>query len=299
MDLRQLRYFLAVAEEKHFGRAAQTLNIVQPALSMQIRALEEELGGALFLRTSRSVELTEAGKLLETEARRTLEQAEFARRSVERSLRGETGTVRIGFAGNAIFSGKLMRDLRLFRRHYPDVEMILQEVPAQQQVEAILAGQLDIGYTPDHSKTLTGGIQVQRIGDWKILVALSDEHPLAEHPQLTVEMLSGEPLILYDAHDSHEKLYLMLSQKLKHDLRIAHRSDSSLSVLAHAAAGLGLALVPEPLQQVNIPGLVYRSLNDSEMTANLLMISRDGETKGAVKAFLLLASQDASLMAKV
>lgn len=289
MDLRQLRYFLAVAEEKHFGRAAQRLNIVQPALSMQIRTLEEELGGALFLRTSRSVELTEAGKLFQTEARRTLEQAEFARHTVARSLRGETGTVRIGFAGNAIFSGKLMRDLRLFRKQYPDVEMILHEVPAQQQVEAILAGRQDIGYTPDHSKTLTAGIKVQRIGDWDILVALSDEHPLAAHPQFSVEMLAGQPLILYDAHDTHENLYLLLSQQLQNRLQIAHRSDSTLSVLAHAAAGLGLALVPAPLQQVNIPGLVYRRLNAPAFTANLLLISRDEETSGAVNAFLSLA----------
>lgn len=291
MDLRQLRYFLAVAEEKHFGRAAQRLNIVQPALSMQIRTLEEELGGALFLRTSRSVELTEAGKLFQTEARRTLEQAEFARHTVARSLRGETGTVRIGFAGNAIFSGKLMRDLRLFRKEYPDVEMILQEVPAQQQVEAILAGRQDIGYTPNHSKTMTAGIKVQRIGDWDILVALSDEHPLAAHPQFSVEMLAGQPLILYDAHDTHENLYLLLNQQLQNRLQIAHRSDSTLSVLAHAAAGLGLALVPAPLQQVNIPGLVYRRLNAPAFTANLLLISRDEETSGAVNAFLLLARQ--------
>lgn len=291
MDLRQLRYFLAVAEEKHFGRAAQRLNIVQPALSMQIRTLEEELGGALFLRTSRSVELTEAGKLFQTEARRTLEQAEFARHTVARSLRGETGTVRIGFAGNAIFSGKLMRDLRLFRKQYPDVEMILQEVPAQQQVEAILAGRQDIGYTPDHSKTMTAGIKVQRIGDWDILVALSDEHPLAAHAQFSVEMLAGQPLILYDAHDTHENLYLLLSQQLQNQLQIAHRSDSTLSVLAHAAAGLGLALVPAPLQQVNIPGLVYRRLNAPALTANLLLISRDEETSGAVNAFLSLARQ--------
>lgn len=290
MDLRQLRYFLAVAEEKHFGRAARSLNIVQPALSMQIRGLEEELGGALFRRTSRSVELTEAGEVFLTEARRTLEQAEFTRRSVERALRGETGTVRIGFAGNAIFSGKLLGDLRLFRKKYPDVEMIIQEVGPQQQVDAILSGQQDIGYTPDHSKTVTTGINVQRIGDWEMLVALLDEHPLSAHPRITLDMLAGEPLILYDAHDAHEHLYVMLSRQLKNNFRVAHRSASTLSVLALAAAGLGLALVPAPVQQVAIPGLVYRSLNAPELMANLLLISRKEETSGAVKAYLALVN---------
>lgn len=98
MDLRHLRYFLAVAEEGHFGRAAQRLHIVQPALSMQIKALEEELGGPLFVRTSRKVELTDAGRLLQVEAQRTLEQADHARLTVQRSIRGETGQVRVGFA---------------------------------------------------------------------------------------------------------------------------------------------------------------------------------------------------------
>ena len=112
MELRHLRYFLAVAEEGHFGRAAERLNIVQPALSMQIKALESELGGALFIRTSRRVELTEAGQLMLTEAKRTLMQAEYARQTVARSLRGETGRVRVGFAGNAIFSGKMTAYLR-------------------------------------------------------------------------------------------------------------------------------------------------------------------------------------------
>lgn len=114
MDLRHLRYFLAVAQEGHFARAAERLNIVPPALSMQIRALEEELGGPLFVRTSRKVELTEAGRILQIEAQRTLEQAAFARETVQRSIRGETGCVRVGFAGNAVFSGKLTNDLRAF-----------------------------------------------------------------------------------------------------------------------------------------------------------------------------------------
>lgn len=289
MELRHLRYFLAVAEEKHFGRAAERLHIVQPALSMQIRALEEELGGPLFVRTSRRVELTEAGSLLLVQARNTLAQAEHAKQTVQRSLRGELGSVRVGFAGNAVFSGKLMRDLRTFHRTYPEVELIVREMAPQLQADAILAGQLDIGYTPDHRKVHDPALVAERIGYWERRVAMSDDHPLAHEPQLTVAMLAAEPLIFYDALDVDEHLFDMLSQILGHPPNIAHRTGSTLSVLALAAAGLGLALVPEPLELVPIPGLVYRVLDEPELAANLMLISRTGETNGAACAFLALA----------
>lgn len=290
MDLRHLKYFLAVAEEGHFGRAAERLNIVQPALSMQIKALESELGGPLFIRTSRRVELTEAGLLLQSEAQRTLDQVEHTRLAVERSIRGETGRVRVGFAGNAIFGGKMIADLRQFHKVYPDAEIVIQEIAPQQQVKSILAGLLDIGYTPDNSTTCTPKIRVQQAGYWEFMVALPDDHPLAEHPHITVDMLSGEPLILYDAHDTHEHLYAMFSQILGNKFCVEHRSSSTLSVLAIAAAGLGLALIPAPLQQVNIPGLTYRSLDAPEMMANLVMISRVEEPGKAVTAYLALAN---------
>ena len=287
MDLRQLRYFMAVANEKHFGRAAQTLNIVQPALSMQIRALEEELGGALFERTSRRVELTEAGRVLREEAQKTLEQADYTRLATERALRGETGSLHIGFAGNAIFSGTLMRDLRHFHRQYPVVDIRLQEMAPQQQVEAIAAGLLDIGYTPDHSALRGADLSVQRVGAWSMLVALADDNPLIEHAEFTLGMLAGEPLVLYDAHDANEHLSVVLQQELGDRLLIAHRTGSSLNVLAMAAAGLGLALVPLPLAQMNVPGLVYRPLNAPALTANLMLISRKEETSAAVTAWLV------------
>lgn len=288
MELRHLRYFLAVAEEGHFGRAAERLNIVQPALSMQIKALETELGGPLFIRTSRRVELTEAGLLLLSEARRTLEQVEHTRLAVKRAMRGETGRVRVGFAGNAIFSGKMISDVRQFRRTSPDAEVIIQEIAPQQQVAAILTGHIDIGYTPDNSTTADPKIRVQQIGSWDMMIALCDDHPLAIHPQLTVEMLTGHPLILYDAHDVNENLTVMLAQQLGDGFRVAHRSNSTLSVLAFAAAGLGLALIPAPLQQVKIPGLIYRILNAQALTANLVMISRIQEPGNTVTAFLAM-----------
>ncbi|MGS6298709.1 LysR family transcriptional regulator [Enterobacter hormaechei] len=241
MELRHLRYFLAVAEEEHFGRAAERLNIVQPALSMQIKALETELGGSLFIRTSRRVELTEAGSLLLSEARLMLEQMEHTRLAVQRAIRGETGHI-------------------------------------------------DVGYTPDNSTTADPQIRVQKTGNWEMIIAMCDDHPLAIHPHLSVEMLAGHPLVLYDAHDANENLTVLLAQQLGDGFCVAHRSNSTLSVLAFAAAGLGLALVPAPLQQVQIPGLIYRNLNAQALTANLVMISRMQEPGNAVTAFLAMAN---------
>lgn len=295
MDLRHLRYFLAVAEEGHFGRAAQRLHIVQPALSMQIKALEEELGGPLFVRTSRKVELTEAGRLLQTEAQRTLEQADHARLTVQRSLRGETGHVRVGFAGNAVFSGKLTNDLRAFRRTYPDAELVVNEVAPLQQADAIMAGQLDVGYTPDHHKIHDAALMAEQIGVWHRQVAMADDHPLAAQASLTIDMLAGQPLIFYDAHGADESLYTALTEIMGHAPHIAHCTASTLSVLALAAAGQGLALVPDPLQHVNIPGLVYRPLDAPELSANLMLISRQQENKGAVQAFLHIARENAGV----
>ena len=121
MDLRHLRYFLAVAKEGHFGRAAERLHIVQPALSMQVRALETELGVTLFERTSRRVLLTEAGALFRVEAERTVQQAARAKDVAQRAGRGEVGSVRIGFVASAAFAGKVAADLSALRLRYPAV----------------------------------------------------------------------------------------------------------------------------------------------------------------------------------
>ncbi|HGX3573367.1 TPA: LysR substrate-binding domain-containing protein [Citrobacter koseri] len=292
MDLRHLRYFLAVAQEGHFGRAAEKLNIVPPALSMQIKALEEELGGPLFIRTSRKVELTEAGKLLQTEAQRTLELAEHARLTVQRSMRGETGLVRVGFAGNAVFSGKLTEDLRAFRQAYPDAELVVCEIAPLLQADAILSGQLDIGYTPDHHNVRQPELAAEKIGLWGRMVAIADDHPLACETHFTVDMLAEEPLIFYDTHRADEPLYMMLTEILGHVPHVAHCTSSTLSVLALAAAGQGLALVPEPLMHIAIPGLVYRPLDAPELSANLMLLSRKNNNNGAVKAFLEIARRN-------
>jgi DNA-binding transcriptional LysR family regulator len=166
MELRHLRYFLKVAEEGHFGRAAQRPHIVQPALSMQVRALEEELGTPLFTRTSRRVELTEAGVLFRVEAERTIRQAARAKDVAQRAARGEVGTVRIGFVGNAAFAGKLAADLRSSRFACPKVELQLSELPPLRQVEAVSLGELDVGYVPEFGYSREQELSVDLIASW-------------------------------------------------------------------------------------------------------------------------------------
>jgi DNA-binding transcriptional LysR family regulator len=144
---------------------------------------------------------------------------------------------------------------------------------------------------PATSKTDAPGIVAQSLGQWGILVALHDQHPLTVHTSITIDMLAAQPLILYEAHDDQEQLFLTLSHKLGADLQVAHRSGSTLSVLAIAATGLGVALVPAPLRQVTIPGLVYRRLDDADLNANLMLVSRAQEPNAAAAAYLALSSQ--------
>lgn len=284
MELRHLRYFVAVAEEAHFGRAAERLHIVQPALSMQIRVLEEELGGPLFARTSRRVELTEAGTLFLAEARRTLDQAEHARDTVQRALRGETGRVRVGFAGNAVFSGKLMSDLRAFRKAHPDAELVVQEMAPHLQADAIRAGQLDIGYGPTEG-LVCNGIESVPIGSWSFVVAMPADHPLAARKRLTPKSIASQPLIVYAIGKADEDLLTAIQAVIGRPPQIAYRAGSTLAVLALVAAGLGIAVVPAPMADVRIPMVVYRPIDALGQAAALMLLSRADETTGAVISF--------------
>ena len=289
MELRHLRYFVTLAEEGHFGRAAERLHIVQPTLSMQIRDLERELGGPLFVRTSRSVELTEAGEVLLVEARRTLAQAAHAQVSVERSLRGETGSVRVGFAGVAVLIGKLTDDLRAFHVQHPDAVLELHEMAPSDQGSAILSGELDVGYSPSYGFVFDPELVIDRIGDWPLVVALAADHPLARLQSISLEALADEPLIVYASGETDDSTLTALRRRTGSEPHVAHRVSSTLSVLALAAAGLGLALVPQPTTQVSIPNITYRPMREEPMAADLVLVSRPNDTSGAVRAFLALA----------
>ena len=289
LDLRHLRYFLAVAEEGHFGRAATRLNIVQPALSMQIRALEQELGGPLFNRTSRRVELTAAGALFHVEAQRTIAQAEHAKLNVQKYMRGEVGRVRVGFAGNALFTGELIEDLCGFHRAYPGVELELCEMSPSLQAEAILDGRLDVGYLPAQNLREDAQLIAEPVCKWPWVVAMSNQHPLASIYRLTTRLLESEAFIIYATHDLDDGQLSVLRAVLGVEPKVAHRVPTTLSVLALAAAGLGITLVPQTLSMVAVPNLVYRSIANYRFTADLIRLSRIAEPAGAVQRYLDLA----------
>ncbi len=290
MELRHLRYFVAVAECGHFGQAAKHLNIVQPALSMQIRALEEELGGPLFTRTSRKVELTEAGRLLLPEAKRTLGQAAHSKTLVQRALRGETGCVRIGFAGNAVFSGKLMEHVRAFRLRSPAVEIQLQELAPKALVEALALGQLDIAYSPP-AGALPEAIDAKKIGEWPMMFGISEDHPLAGVESVTLAMLAKFPLVVFAAGVGDDALNRMHQQWDKEGAELRYAS-STLGALAIAASGPGVVLLPDSFTRVAVPHLVYQPISDESFVAELLLLSHRDETQGAALAYTRLALQN-------
>ncbi|MBN3776087.1 LysR family transcriptional regulator [Burkholderia sp. Ac-20345] len=294
MDLRHLRYFLAVAEEGHFGRAAERLHIVQPALSMQIRALEDELGTALFERSTRKVALTDAGRLLVTEARHTLEQAERAKAVVQRAARGETGVVRIGFVGNAVATGRLSDDLIAFHAAWPAVTLDLHEMAPAAQQDAILAGRLDIGYCPAFGTAFDPKLAVRTVGSWAWDVMMNDRHALAKQRSVSVAALADEPFIFYAADGDDEGQLAILRQVLGKTPRIAHKVSSTLSVLALTGAGLGVALVPSPLSRIAAPNIVYRKLAGGVPGSELVAISRVGAEWGAVRQYLAMLGERAA-----
>ncbi|MCO8588504.1 LysR substrate-binding domain-containing protein [Burkholderia multivorans] len=291
MDLRHLRYFLAVAEEGHFGRAAERLHIVQPALSVQIRALEDELGTALFVRSTRKVMLTDAGRLLVTEARRTLEQAERAKTLIQRAARGETGVVRIGFVGNAVATGRLSDDLTAFHAAWPGVALELHEMAPAAQQDAILAGRLDIGYCPAFGTAFDEKLSVRTVGSWAWQVVMSDRHPLAKRRTVPIAALMDEPFILYAADGDDEGQLAILRQVLGRAPRVAHKVSSTLSVLALTGAGLGVALAPAPLSRIAAPNVVYRKLGKGGPRSELVALSRIGGEWGAVERYLAMLGE--------
>src|SRR5829696_8369374 len=202
MELRHLRYFVVVAEELHFGRAAERLHIAQPPLSRQIRDLERELGTPLFERVPRGVELTAAGRAFLPEARLTLAQAERAQRTAQRAARGESGRLRVGFVEAATYSGILPEVLGFFRMHLPNIGLSLFEMDALQQAEALHDGRIDLGILHSAPADAERWLRAEPVYADPLVAAVPDTHRVAPNAsprrrRIALDELAADPFVLF------------------------------------------------------------------------------------------------------
>ncbi|MET0307618.1 MAG: LysR substrate-binding domain-containing protein [Sphingomonas sp.] len=280
MELRHLRYFIGVAEELHFARAATRLGISQPPLSQQIGQLETELGVKLFDRTSRSVKLTSAGTAFLPEARATLDQAERAINVAHRAARGALGELNVGFNASAPFVPLIARSIYAFRQAWPDVKLNLTEVPGRAQAEALVDHALDACFVRGIRRPEIGDdIEVTPILRERLFVALRPDHALARRNELNLRDLAGEPLLIYRREHCAtftEELVAML-RGAGVEPQVAHEVREVSSLFGLAAAGIGLCVVAESMCALQSAKLVYRPLSDPEsVTAIWLIHLREG-----------------------
>lgn len=260
MELRQLRYFLAVAEELHFGRAAERLNISQPPLSQQIRQFEEELGTPLFERSSRSVRLSAAGEALLPEARELLARAQCAADTARRVATGEAGLLRVTFVRPALDAG-LPEAIRAYRAASPGVRLELVEMNTQEQLDELRSGRTQLGFVRLYEHELDG-LETALFLREPYVVALPSEHRLAWKPRLSLRELQGEPLILYPKR-VQPKLYermLACCEAAGYRPQIAQETLTIQTALALVSAGLGVSFAPASSAKTPRKGVLFREL---------------------------------------
>jgi DNA-binding transcriptional LysR family regulator len=293
MELRQLRYLQVLAEELHFGRAAQRLGIAQPALTQQIQSLERDLGARLFQRTKRSVHLTIAGRLTLEQATRTLEQAERTATVARKAGRGEQGSVEIGYVGSAAFSGILSKITFDYRKTNPDIELHLHELDITQQVDDVFHGRIDVGFIRPPVRQWPDGMASLTLWREPIIIALPKGHPLSRRRAVPLAALASESFITTYFEEGvgfHAQVAVMCRVG---DLapRITQRGRQFAAITSLVGAGLGVAFVPDSLRNLRVPNVVYRPLDGAKGTTDLALIFRKFEQAPAVVSFIAKARQ--------
>ncbi len=287
MEQRQLRRFVAVADELHFTRAAERLGIPQPALSLHIRQLEAEVGVALFRRTKRRVELTAAGQVLLTEARQVLAQLDWAVSAARRAEQGEVGRLALGFVGPAAYS-VLPPILRAFHERFPDVELDVDELNTGRQVPALREGRLHLGLLRPPAPEESDGLVIEPVLREAVVVALRRGHPLAGDRIVHLGELADEPLLLFrrDLEPTLYDTYMRLCADAGVTPRILHGANPMHLIVSLVAAGLGFALLPASVRNLQRPDVVYRPLKPQPPKVEVAAAWRLDEPSPVLRAFL-------------
>lgn len=291
LDLRKLRYFLTVAEELHFGRAALRLHLAQPPLTRQISALEAELGFKLFDRTSRTVTLTAQGRSFLPYARGVLEQVDLAQVIATKLAAGTAGQLALGYVSSIALSDLFSQSIQAFAQRFPDVQLTLVECASGSLGAQVADGRLDIGLSrllPQNNE-----VQALSLGEERLVAAVSNDSPLASQTEISLAQLSAFPLILFPA-DYGSGLNQSIEQLYRHHGVPLHAGPTGrqiTSIIALVAAGQGVALVPACTQSLMNKGVIYRPLVEADACARLLVLTRREESNVSVQAFMALIEE--------
>jgi DNA-binding transcriptional LysR family regulator len=291
MELRHIRYFLAVAEEMNFTRAAKKVGIGQPPLSQQIRSLEEELGAPLFRRVPRGVELTDSGKVFLPEAQAILAQAERARKIAQRGARGEMGSLRLGFTSSAAFTRIVQEAIRVFRKNYPNVELTLEEEDTTTLLERLSEQTLDVAFIRP-GRNDPGGVQVRRLVEETMMIALPSDHRLAKASASTLSALAKDWFLLFPRRAGPGFFDEIVSacRRAGFEPRMGYEAPQITSVGNMIAAGLGVSIVPISIaNQVCVAGVKYLKIVGDAPIAPIALAIRPDEQSVTVKNFVTLA----------
>lgn len=287
MEFRHLRCFLVLADELHFGRAAQRLAMTQPPLSLNIRQLEEALGARLFDRDSKGVRLTAAGAAFVDAARTLMSHAESAKQLVREVAAGAVGRLAIGFVGSVLFRG-LPGWIAAYREAHPRVEVRLVELNSQEQVDALMRDELDLGFV--HTRRVPETLTVERVHADDFLCCLPAGHRLARRKAVAIADLRDEPFVLFSRRGSPDYHARIVAMCAEHGFapRLQHEGRHWLSVVSLVAQGLGVSVVPAALQGAALAGAVFRPLAEATMPSEVFAAWKAGRGVPAREHFLAL-----------
>lgn len=286
MNFRQIKYFVAVAQELNFGRAALALNISQPPLTRQIQQLEEEIGAPLFERTAKGVTLTQAGELLLQESLNIQSLVEQAVERTQRAAQGKLGRIDVGIFGSGVLS-MIPRLLLRFRTAYPDVNIVLHAMNKTEQIEALRQHRITIGFNrmlepiPD--------IRIELVKMEPLLVALPEGHPLVAEQAIPLAALQNYPMVMFPTGVKPNFIDRVMELCRQEGFlpNVSQEAGDAVTGVALVASGFGLALVPESATSLRLPGVVYRPLKDApRAVVDLSCIYRQDDVSPILAAFL-------------
>jgi DNA-binding transcriptional LysR family regulator len=291
MELRHIRYFLAVAEERHFTRAAAKVGIGQPPLSQQIKDLEAEIGTPLFHRLAHGAELTAAGEAFLQGVKEMPALAQRATKAAQRAARGETGSLRVGFTASATFNTVVPSAIRAFRRAYADVELLLEEANTTRLVAGLQDGSLDVAFLRPGAAG-SEAFQLRLLSEEPMVVALPLRHPVAAQREVELETLKEDPFLLFPRASGPTFYDSIISacRAAGFEPIIDQIAPQIASVVNLVAAELGVSIVPASMRQLQVSGVAYRPIAGQAPTARLALAYRRGETSAVVRNFIARAT---------